>query len=123
MEGRLGNDKAMGNRMVVRQFLKPALLLGAISISIVMTAAPASAQQTPGFFERPVRYGNTSSFFYDNRDDDRDFRTNGVFPGNFAANIEAGSRYGYDLLWVVLLANLVAMLFQALSAKLDIVTE
>ncbi len=43
-------------------------------------------------------------------------------PGNFATNIQAGSRYGYDLLWVVLLANLVAMLFQALSAKLGLVT-
>ena len=43
-------------------------------------------------------------------------------PGNFATNIQAGARYGYSLLWVVLLANLVAMLFQALSAKLGIVT-
>jgi manganese transport protein len=43
-------------------------------------------------------------------------------PGNFATNIEAGAKYGYGLLWVVLLANLVAMLFQALSAKLGIVT-
>src|SRR6267378_1636955 len=43
-------------------------------------------------------------------------------PGNFATNIQAGAKYGYDLLWVVLLANLVAMLFQALSAKLGIVT-
>jgi manganese transport protein len=43
-------------------------------------------------------------------------------PGNFATNIQAGSRYGYALLWVVLLANLIAMLFQALSAKLGIVT-
>jgi len=43
-------------------------------------------------------------------------------PGNFATNIQAGSGYGYKLLWVVLLANLVAMLFQALSAKLGIVT-
>ena len=45
-----------------------------------------------------------------------------VDPGNFAANIQAGSRYGYDLLWVVLLANGVAILFQALSAKLGLVT-
>lgn len=44
-------------------------------------------------------------------------------PGNFATNIQAGAHYGYDLLWVVLLANLIAMLFQALSAKLGIVTE
>jgi manganese transport protein len=43
-------------------------------------------------------------------------------PGNFATNIRAGARYGYALLWVVLLANLIAMLFQSLSAKLGIVT-
>ena len=43
-------------------------------------------------------------------------------PGNFATNIQAGARYGYALLWVVLMANVIAMLFQALSAKLGIVT-
>lgn len=43
-------------------------------------------------------------------------------PGNFATNIQAGSTYGYQLLWVVLIASLVAMLFQAMSAKLGIVT-
>src|SRR5271165_852483 len=43
-------------------------------------------------------------------------------PGNFATNIQAGAKFGYGLLWVVLLANLIAMLFQALSAKLGIVT-
>jgi manganese transport protein len=43
-------------------------------------------------------------------------------PGNFATNVQAGARFGYALLWLVLLANLVAMLFQALSAKLGIVT-
>jgi manganese transport protein len=43
-------------------------------------------------------------------------------PGNFATNIQAGAKYGYDLLWVVLFANLLAMLFQGLSAKLGIVT-
>lgn len=45
-----------------------------------------------------------------------------VDPGNFATNIQAGAKYGYSLLWVVLLANLIAMLFQALSAKLGIVS-
>ena len=44
-------------------------------------------------------------------------------PGNFATNIQAGARYGYTLLWVVLAANLIAMLFQGLSAKLGIVTN
>jgi manganese transport protein len=45
-----------------------------------------------------------------------------IDPGNFATNIQAGAKYGYGLLWVVLLANMIAMLFQALSAKLGIVT-
>jgi manganese transport protein len=43
-------------------------------------------------------------------------------PGNFATNIQAGARYGYSLLWVVVAASLVAMLFQFLSAKLGLVT-
>ncbi len=43
-------------------------------------------------------------------------------PGNYATNIQAGAGFGYALLWVVLGANLLAMLFQALSAKLGIVT-
>jgi manganese transport protein len=43
-------------------------------------------------------------------------------PGNFATNIQAGARFGYTLLWVVVMANMIAMLFQALSAKLGIVT-
>ena len=46
-----------------------------------------------------------------------------VDPGNFATNIQAGAKFGYLLLWVVLLANLMAMLIQYLSAKLGIVTE
>ena len=45
-----------------------------------------------------------------------------VDPGNFATNIQAGSGFGYRLLWVVVVANLVAMLFQAMSAKLGIAT-
>ncbi|WP_102224490.1 Nramp family divalent metal transporter [Acidimangrovimonas sediminis] len=45
-----------------------------------------------------------------------------VDPGNYATNIQAGAGYGYALLWVVLLANLIAMLFQGLSARLGIVT-
>ncbi|HXF70125.1 MAG TPA: Nramp family divalent metal transporter [Thermoflexus sp.] len=43
-------------------------------------------------------------------------------PGNFATNISAGARYGYMLLWVVVMSNLMAMLIQALSAKLGIAT-
>lgn len=43
-----------------------------------------------------------------------------IDPGNFATNIAAGSQFGYLLLWVVLLANLMAMVVQTQSAKLGI---
>jgi manganese transport protein len=46
-----------------------------------------------------------------------------VDPGNFATNVQGGAKYGYLLLWVVLAANLIAMLIQYLSAKLGIVTD
>ena len=56
-----------------------AVLLGAIAI-----AEPVFAGDYYGI--RPLRYGNTSSWHFDARNDDRDFQTNGFFPGNFAAN-------------------------------------
>jgi len=45
-----------------------------------------------------------------------------VDPGNFATNMAAGAQFGYLLLWVVLAANLMAMLIQSMSAKLGIAT-
>ncbi len=45
-----------------------------------------------------------------------------VDPGNFATNITAGSTYGYLLVWVVLVANAMAMLIQYLAAKASIAT-
>ncbi|WP_100423475.1 Nramp family divalent metal transporter [Sediminihabitans luteus] len=45
-----------------------------------------------------------------------------VDPGNVAANLTAGARYGYLLLWVLVVANVMAVLVQYLSAKLGIVT-
>jgi manganese transport protein len=45
-----------------------------------------------------------------------------VDPGNFATNIQGGARFGYELLWVILGSNLMAMLLQAMSAKLGIAT-
>ncbi len=41
-------------------------------------------------------------------------------PGNFATNIQAGAKYGYGLLWVVLLANLIAMLFHRTQPRGDV---
>ncbi len=43
-------------------------------------------------------------------------------PGNFATNIQAGSKFGYRLLWVIVASNAMAMLIQTLSAKLGIAT-
>jgi manganese transport protein len=45
-----------------------------------------------------------------------------IDPGNFATNIAAGSKFGYTLVWVIVVANLMAMLIQTLSAKLGIAT-
>ena len=45
-----------------------------------------------------------------------------VDPGNFATNFAAGSGFGYLLLWVIVAANLAAMLIQSLSAKLGLAT-
>ncbi|MBB2900917.1 manganese transport protein [Kineococcus radiotolerans] len=46
-----------------------------------------------------------------------------VDPGNVAANLTAGAGYGYLLLWVLVLANAMAVLVQYLSAKLSVVTD
>ena len=43
-------------------------------------------------------------------------------PGNWATDIEGGSRFGYQLLWVILMSNMLAVLLQTLSARLGIVT-
>ena len=45
-----------------------------------------------------------------------------VDPGNFAANFSAGAQFGYTLLWVLVVANLMASLVQYLSAKVGLVT-
>jgi manganese transport protein len=45
-----------------------------------------------------------------------------VDPGNFATNFEAGAKYGYQLVWVIVVANAMAMLVQYLSAKTGVAT-
>ena len=77
MEGRLGHDPTMSQN---RTTVKIAPCLFALSVF----AAPALAGDF--FGNPPLRYGNTSSWHFDARNDDRDFPNNGFFPGNFAAN-------------------------------------
>ena len=43
-------------------------------------------------------------------------------PGNWATDLEGGSRFGYSLIWVILMSNMMAVLLQTLSARLGIVT-
>src|SRR5437868_8525376 len=44
-------------------------------------------------------------------------------PGNWATDLEGGARFGYQLLWVLVLSNLMALLLQTLSSRLGIVTR
>ena len=81
MERRLGNDPAMrrchGHITKFTRAMLGAALLAAFS---------ASASRAQDLGVRPLRYGHTSGWFYDNRDDSRDFPANGFFPGNFTAD-------------------------------------
>jgi manganese transport protein len=44
-------------------------------------------------------------------------------PGNWATDLAGGSQFGYKLIWVLLMSNLMALLLQSLSARLGIVEE
>ena len=62
-----------------------------IKLSVLVTtaavlASAATAALAQDYGGRPLRFGNTSGWYFDGRDDNRDFPTNGGFPGNFAAN-------------------------------------
>jgi hypothetical protein len=59
---------------------KPLLVL----LAVFVANSPVFAGDYYGV--HPLRYGNTSSGYFDARNDDRDFPNNGFFPGNFAAN-------------------------------------
>jgi len=81
MERRLGDDPAMSFLDGPMTRLACTLIGAALLVALHASASPA---QDLGI--RPLRYGNTSGWFYDNRDDGRDFTANGFFPGNFTAD-------------------------------------
>jgi hypothetical protein len=60
--------------------------LSVLVTTAILLAGASTAALAQDYTGRTVRYGNTSGWFFDGRDDDRDFPTNGSFPGNFAAN-------------------------------------
>lgn len=83
MEGRLGDDPAMKQKLASTLIAlgRPALPL----LAALVFGTPVFAGD--GYGARPLRYGNTSPWWtFDARNDNRDFPTNGSFPGNFAAN-------------------------------------
>ncbi len=65
------------------------------TIAAVLTSAATTAALAQDSGVRALRFGNTSGWFYDGRGDSRDFPTNGLFPGNFAAD-PAGAAIGAD---------------------------
>jgi hypothetical protein len=81
MERRLGNDPAM--TLSDRRMSKFAC---AIIGAALLAAIGASTSRAQDLGVRPLRYGTTSGWYYDNRDDNRDFTGNGFFPGNFTAD-------------------------------------
>ena len=56
------------------------------AIAVLACAAATTAAPAQDYGGRIVRFGNTSAWSFDGRDDDRDFPTNGFFPGNFGAD-------------------------------------
>jgi hypothetical protein len=81
MERRLGNGQAAGGGLVMRPLLHTAVLLASLAASTSCALAQSYGEG------RRYNNGNTANFFaYDNRDDQRDLPTNGVFPGNFSGN-------------------------------------
>jgi hypothetical protein len=58
----------------------------AILLAIVLASVAATSALAQDYGPRQLRYGNTSGWSFDARNDDRDVPTNGFFPGNFAAN-------------------------------------
>jgi hypothetical protein len=68
---------------------KARVLASAIAVLACAVATTAARAQDAG--GRAVRYGHTSGWFFDGRDDNRDFPTNGFFPGNFAADPPAAA--------------------------------
>jgi manganese transport protein len=97
--------------MTAREMIEPVVRPASLSEQTVATARQVLAGERGGLRAALAFVGPAvvASIAY-------------VDPGNFATNIQAGAKYGYGLLWVVLLANVIAMLFQGLSAKLGIVT-
>ena len=58
----------------------------AMTTTIILASLATTAALAQDYGNRGLRFGNTSGWYFDGRGDNRDFRTNGSFPGNFAAD-------------------------------------
>ena len=114
-----------GSEIAISRAQGNQIFLDAVSIhEIVLPRRPWLAEEYARFREMLQRYGSWTVIK----------RGLAVFgpaflisvgymdPGNWGTDIEGGARFGYQLLWVIMLANLMAILLQTLSAKLGIAT-
>lgn len=77
----MGDDQAV-TRPSAKRITPPRTIISAALLALL----GATALQAQDLGVRPLRYGNTSGWYYDNRDDARDVPNNGFFPGNFTAD-------------------------------------
>src|ERR1700722_16321667 len=89
--------------------LRPAAALEGASVALPDGAAPSALEQLLARGRLRATLAMLGPAYVD--------------PGNFATNLQGGAQFGYLLLWVVLVANSMAMLIQYLSAKLGIATD
>src|SRR6201988_4802450 len=79
--------RAIGGRSVRDTRAADMITLAkAVTATCLLPLLCVAAAQAQDLGVRPLRYGHTSTWYYDNRDDDRDMPTNGFFPGNFTAD-------------------------------------
>jgi manganese transport protein len=83
-----------------------------ISVSLSEVHRSVTIPKDVGFFKRLLAFGGPAYLV----------SVGYMDPGNWATDIEGGARFGYQLIWVLLMSNLMAVLLQTLSARMGIAT-
>jgi manganese transport protein len=86
--------------------------LGSQDASLSEVHRSVKIPQNPGFFRRLVAFAGPAYLV----------SVGYMDPGNWATDLEGGARFGYDLIWVLAMSNLMAVLLQTLAARMGIVT-
>src|SRR5438093_370085 len=83
-----------------------------VSLAEVHSSVDVQSARKGGLFKRLLAFGGPAYLI----------SVGYIDPGNWATDLEGGSRFGYQLLWVLVMSNLMAVLLQSLSARLGIIT-